>query len=243
MIWIGTSGFQYDEWKGAFYPEKLSKAKMLPYYAERFPTTEINYTFRRVPSEKTLNNWSAATPAKFKFTLKAPQEITHWKQLQNADAVLKRFCDVIKALDQKLGVILFQLPPTLKFDLTRLKNFLVLLPKNLKCAFEFRHESWLCDETYAALKSKNVALCTAETEEMSTPVIQTAKHIYFRLRRTDYKKADIQRWAKTISETGSKDIYVYFKHEETGVGPKFARQLMDALGCSPLDSYKLASDG
>jgi len=232
MIWVGTSGFQYKEWKGTFYPETLSLAKMLPYYAERFPTTEINYSFRRTPSEKTLTNWFASTPQKFRFGLKAPQEITHFRQLRDCTDVLTRFCDVLKTLGEKLGPVLFQLPPSLKHDNALLKNFLATIPAGLHSAFEFRHASWFNDDTFAALKSKNAALCIADTDELSTPVVSTANFGYFRLRKVDYTKADIKRWAKVIDGHGrkAKDIFVYFKHEETGTGPKFGRQLLDELG-------------
>jgi uncharacterized protein YecE (DUF72 family) len=232
MIWVGTSGFQYKEWKGTFYPETLSLAKMLPYYAERFPTTEINYSFRRIPSEKTLANWSANTPETFRFSLKAPQEITHFRKLRDCADVLGRFTEALKTLGEKLGRVLFQLPPFLKNDSALLKDFVAIIPEHLESAFEFRHESWLNDETFAALKSKNVALCIADTDELSTPIVATANFVYFRLRKVDYTKTDIKRWAKVIGEhqRKAKDIFVYFKHEDTGTGPKFARQLLDELG-------------
>ena len=231
MIWVGTSGFQYKEWKGSFYPETLSLAKMLPYYAERFPTTEINYSFRRIPSEKTLANWSANTPAKFRFSLKAPQEITHFRQLRDCHDVLARFADALKTLGEKLGPVLFQLPPFLKNDKALLKDFLAIIPKGLSNAFEFRHESWLNDDTFAALKSRNATLCIADTEELTTPLIVTADFGYFRLRNPAYMKTDIKRWAKVIDKQrrAAKDIFVYFKHEDTGTGPKFARQLMEEM--------------
>ena len=231
MIWVGTSGFQYKEWKGTFYPETLSLAKMLPYYAERFPTTEINYSFRRIPSEKTLTNWSASTPRKFRFSLKAPQEITHFRKLRDCSEVLGRFTEALKTLGEKLGPVLFQLPPFLKNDTALLKDFLAIIPAELRSAFEFRHESWFNDETFAALKAKNAALCIADTDELSTPTIATAKFSYFRLRKIDLTKADIKRWAKVVEEhhRKAKDIFVYFKHEDTGTGPKFARQLLDEM--------------
>jgi uncharacterized protein YecE (DUF72 family) len=232
MIWVGTSGFQYKEWKGTFYPETLSVAKMLPYYAERFSTTEINYSFRRIPSEKTLANWSANTPSKFRFVLKAPQEITHFRKLRDCTEVLERFAGALKTLGEKLGPVLFQLPPFLKNDNTLLKDFLATIPANLRSAFEFRHESWFNDETFAVLTSKNAALCIADTEELTTPIVITADFAYFRLRNPAYTKADIKRWAKAVDQqrSKSKDIYTYFKHEDSGVGPKFARQLLDELG-------------
>ena len=241
MIWVGTSGFQYPEWKGTFYPETLSTAKMLPYYAGHFSTTEINYSFRRIPSEKTLTNWSAATPEQFRFSLKAPQEITHFRQLRDCADVLGRFCEALKTLGEKLGPVLFQLPPFLKNDNGLLKEFLATLPAGLQGAFEFRHDSWFNDKTFAALKSKNIALCIADTEELSTPVVATADYDYFRLRNPAYTKKDIAHWAKIIDgqRKNSKDSYVYFKHEDAGTGPKFARQLLDDLGIEKPPSDEL----
>ncbi|HXT10164.1 MAG TPA: DUF72 domain-containing protein [Candidatus Angelobacter sp.] len=232
MIWVGTSGFQYPEWKGSFYPEKLSLAKMLPYYAARFPTTEINYSFRRIPSEKTLSNWAALTPAQFRFGMKALQEITHVRRLRDCEGVLAKFCEALEILGEKLGPVLFQLPPFLRSDDALLEDFLATLPRGLRCAFEFRHESWFADKTFAALKSKNAALCIADTEALSTPVVVTADFGYFRLRNPAYSQADISRWAKIMGKQFKKneEVFVYFRHEETGSGPKFGRQLMDELG-------------
>jgi len=232
MIWIGTSGFQYPEWRGTFYPEKLSTAKMLPFYASEFPTTEINYTFNRIPSEKTLTNWSASTPAKFRFSLKAPKEITHVRRLADCEGTVNRFCEVIGTLGDKLGIVLFQLPPFLKKDPARLTDFLASLPRGLKCAFEFRHPTWFVDETFGALKARNAALCIAESEELATPVVFTADYGYFRLRRTDYTANDLGRWAGVLREQRERltDVFVYLKHEESGVGPKFAKQLTAQVG-------------
>lgn len=205
---------------------------MLPYYASHFSTTEINYSFRRIPSEKALTNWAAATPAEFRFSMKALQEITHIRKLRDCGGVLERFCDALKTLDGKLGAVLFQLPPFLRSDASLLKDFLATIPKGLQSTFEFRHASWFNDETHAALKAAKAALCIADTEELTTPVEATADFGYFRLRNTGYKKTDIARWAKVIGEQQQKwkTTYVYFKHEETGSGPKFARQLLDELG-------------
>ena len=206
-------------------------AKMLPYYAERFPTTEINYSFRRIPSEKTLTNWSANTPQKFRFSLKAPQEITHFRKLRDCTEVLERFAEALKTLGEKLGPVLFQLPPFLKSDLALLKDFLAVIPKNLHSAFEFRHESWFNDETFAALKAKNAALCIADTEETTTAIVATSDFGYFRLRNAGYSSADIKRWAKIVAaqHRAAKDVFVYFKHEDTGTGPKFGRKFLDEL--------------
>lgn len=232
MIWIGTSGFQYPEWKGLFYPRDLAAKKMLAYYGAHFQTTESNYTFRTIPSLKALSNWSAETPANFRFSLKAPQEITHFKKLRGCDEVLARFWEAAVNLKEKLGVILFQLPPYLRKDIPLLKEFLTALPRGMKSAFEFRHESWFGDELFVTLRAKNAALCIADTEKLATPAVATADFGYFRLRDEGYAKKDIACWADVIAKQDqqAKDVYVYFKHEATGVGPQFAKQLMEILG-------------
>lgn len=230
MIWIGTSGFQYKEWKGKFYPEKISPPKMLSFYASKFSTTEINYTFKRIPTEKTLENWLAQTPEEFRFALKAPEKITHYQRLAGSDETLHYFWAIAQTLGKKLGPILFQLPPFLKKDLPLLEEFLASLPDEMKAAFEFRHESWFADEIFDALKKHSAALCIADSEKLSTPVVMTSDFGYFRL-RDQYDKFALENWAKIISEQQKSvvDVFVYFKHEETGSGPEFAAQLMDLL--------------
>ncbi len=229
-FWIGTSGFQYTEWKGNFYPEDLPASKMLSFYAERFSTTEINYTFHRIPAPKTIDNWKTLTPENFRFALKAPQKITHWSKLCDCADTLDYFCRVISGLGERLGPVLFQLPPTFKKDADVLRSFLRELP-SMRAAFEFRHESWFNDEIYELLKSRNIALCIADTETIETPKTITANYGYLRLRREDYQKIDIDRWAEFAREQKShwRDASVYFKHEESGIGPKLARQMMQLL--------------
>lgn len=231
MIWIGTSGFQYPEWKGTFYPEKFSTKKMLSFYAEHFSTTEINYTFYRIPSPTTLESWSAETPKKFRFTLKAPKQITHVLRLRNCSDVLRPFWGAALQLDEKLGAILFQLPPFMKKDVALLKDFLATLPPEMKSTFEFRHASWFTDEVFDCLKEQRSALCIADSEKLSTPVVMTADFAYFRLRDEGYAKSDIKRWADAVAAESSKrrELYVYFKHEESGSGPEFSRQMMEML--------------
>jgi uncharacterized protein YecE (DUF72 family) len=231
-IRIGTSGFQYSEWKGSFYPEDLPAAKMLPFYAERFNTTEINYTFHRIPSAKTIDNWKALTPEKFQFALKAPQKITHWSKLRDCADTMRYFHDVTSNLGEKLGPVLFQLPPTFKKDVVLLADFVNCLPTGARAAFEFRHESWFGDDVWQALQSRNVALCIAETEDFSTPRVITADYGYLRLRREDYATEDVVRWTNFVREHSERwtDAFVYFKHEEAGIGPKLARQMIDLLG-------------
>lgn len=231
MIWIGTSGFQYPEWKGKFYPEKISAAKMLPFYATKFSTTEINYTFRRIPSGKTLSNWDAQTPVDFRFTLKAPQKITHFQKLVGSEDTLHYFWAIARTLGEKLGPVLFQLPPFLKKDLSLLEGFLAIVPQGMKASLEFRHESWFADEIFDALKKHKAALCIADSEKLSTPVVMTSGFGYFRL-RDQYDKAALKKWAKTILEQQKlvEEIFVYFKHEESGGGPESAAQLTEMLG-------------
>lgn len=233
MIWIGTSGYNYPEWKGSFYPPELPAAKMLPYYAARFPTVEINYTFYRIPNEKILAGWAAATPDPFKLTLKAPRRITHDKKLRDCESLVRSFCATAGTLGQKLGALLFQLPPAFKKDLATFDEFLAALPPGARAAFEFRHASWHDEEVFERLKRRNLALCIAESERMSTPVLTTADFAYFRLRDEGYTSSDISRWAEVVRQqhtAGASDVFVYFKHEEEGKGPEFAKQMMELLG-------------
>lgn len=231
-VWVGTSGYNYPEWRGSFYPQKLPTTKMLPYYAERFRTVEINYTFYRAASAKTLAGWSAVTPPDFRFTLKAPKRITHIARLQGCEEPLGYFVRTAATLGEKLGLLLFQLPPTLKLDLARLDAFSALLPAGTRAAFEFRHPSWLNDEgTYALLRSRNLALCIADSATTTTPLEITADNAYFRLRDEGYSERALREWAETIRArtAGCRDVYVYFKHEESGTGPAFARIFLEAF--------------
>ena len=232
MVWIGTSGYNYPEWKGSFYPKDLTAAKMLPYYAERFNTVEINYTFYRMPSEKLVAGWAAQTPAPWKITLKAPRRITHDSRLKNCGELVSGFCRVASTLGDKLGTLLFQLPPNLKKDVALLDAFLADLPPRAPAAFEFRNVSWLDDEVYGRLKARNLALCVADSEKLSTPVRITGDYAYFRLRDEGYTPEDIARWADTIRrETATcREVFVYFKHEDEGKGPEFAALLRTHLG-------------
>ncbi|MGI8891351.1 MAG: DUF72 domain-containing protein [Chthoniobacterales bacterium] len=228
--WIGTSGFQYKEWKGTFYPEDLAASKMLPYFAERLLTTEINYTFHRIPSDKTIENWKNLTPEHFRFALKAPQKITHFAKLRDCQDTIAYFCRVIGQLGDRLGPVLFQLPPNFKKDADVLSSFLRELPV-LRAAFEFRHESWFDEEIFALLRERNIALCLADTEKLTTPVVETADYGYLRLRREDYTSQDVERWTQVVKEQSARwsETFVYFKHEESGTGPKLATEMMEGL--------------
>jgi uncharacterized protein YecE (DUF72 family) len=233
--WIGTSGFQYAEWKGTFYPEKMPTAKMLPYYAERFSSTEINYTFRRFPSEKTINRWVAETPESFRFSLKAPERITHHARLKSCEETVYAFQRATAGLGAKLGPVLFQLPGAFKKDVPRLSDFLRELPREIQAAFEFRHASWFDEEVFSALRQCNAALCIAESADLATPPVATANFGYLRLRREDYAESDFARWAAFVGEQEKQwsSAYIYFKHEESGIGPKFAAEMRTRLGYKP----------
>jgi uncharacterized protein YecE (DUF72 family) len=230
-IWVGTSGYNYPEWKGSFYPEKLPASSMLSYYAERLSTVEINYTYYRMPNAKTLEGWNRETPERFKLTLKAPKRVTHDARLKDCADNVKYFTEMAAKLGPKLGALLFQLPPSLKQDLGVFDAFLETLPPGLCAAFEFRHGSWLNEEIYARLRSRNLALCVADSETKETPVTITADYAYFRLRDEGYTPNDLARWAHTVQEKAAdcREVYVYFKHEEEGKGPEFARIFLDSL--------------
>ncbi len=230
-VWVGTSGYNYPEWKGSFYPPKMPAATMLPYYAERFCTVEINYTFYRMPTEAILAGWNRDTPQQFKLTLKAPRHITHEARLRECAEPLGRFLRLAHTLGAKLGALLFQLPPNFRKDLPVLDAFLENLPQPIRAAFEFRHASWLDEEVYARLRARNLALCIADSEKASTPLIRTADYIYFRLRDEGYRPADLRTWAQCIRKHAAdcRDSYVYFKHEGQAKGPQFAEALMREL--------------
>ncbi|WP_038169210.1 DUF72 domain-containing protein [Verrucomicrobium sp. BvORR106] len=249
QVRTGTSGFQYPEWKGKFYPADLSLAKMLTYYSSQFGSTEINYTFRSTPSTKTIQRWHDETPDAFRFALKAPQKVTHFAKLKDCSDVMESFFESVQGLGPKTGPVLLQLPPTFKTDPARLQSFLKSLnpPKKSskaqdassprRLAFEFRHESWFTDDVYGILSEHGAALCLAESEDLETPCVTTADFGYLRLRREDYKPANLKRWAKFVHDKRDastwSEAFIYFKHEETGVGPEFAKSFMKLLG-SPL---------
>lgn len=230
-VHVGTSGYNYAEWKGSFYPADLSATKMLPYYAERFGVVEINATFYRMPTPKTLAGWDGQTPRDFVFALKAPQRITHLARLRDVDEPVRFFCEVARALGPKLGPLLFQLPPNFKKDLGRLTDLLALLPRDLRVAFEFRHESWLGDDVYERLGARNAALCIADFGDRTTPLIASADFGYLRLRDEGYGDAELGSWADTIGSLGDRwrDTFVFFKHEASGTGPAFAQRLQGFL--------------
>ena len=231
MILIGTSGYNYNEWKGNFYPADLASSKMLGYYSERFSTVEINYTFYRMPNEKVVAGWARETPAEFTFTLKAPRRITHDARLVNCRDLTEMFCNRAGVLGDKLAVLLFQLPPSFRKDVGVLEEFLSWLPEGTRAAFEFRNSSWNDDEVFQRLRERNLALCTTDSEKGTTPMEATADYGYLRLRDEGYEAGDIDGWADAITGKGDvwRDTYVYFKHEDEGKGPEFAQQLERSL--------------
>lgn len=222
-VLVGTSGFSYKEWKGRFYPEKLPADQMLRFYSSRFPTVEMNNTFYRMPSEKVLLGWADEVPETFHFAIKAPRRITHIKRLADAGEDTSFFLQAVTVLGPRLGPTLFQLPPNLKKDLPRLAAFLELLPRRWRAAFEFRHPSWYDDEVLSLLRSRDAALCVADTgEEGDPPFATTASWGYLRLRRVAYEAADMESWAQRIRGQGWTEVYVFFKHEDEATGPRLA---------------------
>lgn len=220
----GTSGYSYKEWLGHFYPEKLPAKEMLRYYAERFATVEINNTFYRMPAESMLAGWAGEVPDRFAFTLKAPRHITHVKRLRETEATVAEFLRRAAVLGGKLGMVLFQLPPFLRKDLPRLRDFLAMLPSDRRVAFEFRHASWQDDEVYDALRARAAALCVADTDEGDTPFVATSDCGYLRLRRTHYDDGALTAWVERISAQPLARAYVYFKHEDEALGTRFAQR-------------------
>jgi uncharacterized protein YecE (DUF72 family) len=233
QLFAGTSGWAYPSLKPDFYPQKLAQKKFLSHYATQLNAVEVNYTFRQLVKESTLQNWLAETPASFLFTIKAHQVITHIKRLKATEDFLPRFLGTIEPLAAagRLAPVLFQLPPNLKVDHEVLRAFLQTLPKPLRAAFEFRHNSWFDDETYAVLREHNAGLCVAETEEMTTPEVATASFVYYRFRKPNYppdeRKAMVDRIQQHLD--AGRDVFAYFKHEETPEGVLYARELLNSF--------------
>jgi uncharacterized protein YecE (DUF72 family) len=225
QLLTGTSGYSYKEWLGPFYPEKLPATAMLRYYAEHFATVEINNTFYRMPSESILLRWAEEVPDNFAFTLKAPRRITHVKRLHDVASEVTEFLRRAAALGNKLGVLLFQLPPFLKKDVARLRDFLGTLPSDSRVAFEFRNASWHDEEVYETLRSGNAMLCVTDTDEGDTPFVATSACGYVRLRRTHYDDDGLRAWVERIAAQRLARTYVYFMHEDEALGTRFAQRL------------------
>ena len=233
QLFVGTSGWAYPTWKPDFYPAKLAQKKFLNHYATQLNTVEVNFTFRQLVKETTIQNWMQDTPAHFRFGIKAHQVITHIKRLKATDDFLSRFLTTIEPLASagKLGPVLFQLPPNLKADPALLKDFLAILPRTVPTAFEFRHESWFTDSTWDLLKSSNVALCIAESETLTTPEVATGPFVYYRFRKPSYTGEERRSMIDRIEQhvAAGRDIFAYFKHEETPEGALYAVDLLRAV--------------
>jgi uncharacterized protein YecE (DUF72 family) len=230
---VGTSGWSYKEWKGSFYPPKLPAAEMLRYYAERFDAVEVNNSFYRMPSERILAGWADQVPDRFRFVMKASRRITHNQRLRNEDGSLSFFLQAVNPLGHRLGPTLFQLPPTFKVDVQRLREFLDLLPRRWSAALEFRHASWFIQEVYDLLHSRNVPLVTVDEDSLDgagAPLVCTATWGYLRLRRTSYSTAQLVSWAERIRAQPWTDAYAFLKHEEgSPLGPAAAQELRALL--------------
>jgi len=233
---VGTSGYSYKEWKGSFYPEDLPAKEMLTYYGERLNAVEINNTFYRLPKASVLVDWASQVPEGFRFSIKASRKITHFTRLkEDSRDPTEYLLSTVTELGDKLGVILFQLPPNLKKDVPRLTAFLEMLPEGTPGAFEFRHDTWKDDEVHEVLRARGMALVCADTDESGEdePLVSTAGWGYLRLRRPDYEDADLARWAEQIAAIGWDRSFVFFKHEDEGAGPRLAARFREiATGSS-----------
>ncbi|HEV3206696.1 MAG TPA: DUF72 domain-containing protein [Terriglobales bacterium] len=233
QLYVGTSGWAYPSWKPDFYPAQLPQKNFLQHYATRLNTVEVNFTFRQLVKETTIQKWIAESPAGFRFGVKAHQVITHIKRLKGTADFVPRFLSTIEPLAQagKLGAVLFQLPPNLKADAALLGEFLRSLPRGMRAAFEFRHPSWFTDEIFSLLKNSNRALCVAESEERTTPDIVTADFAYYRYRKPSYtseeRRAMVDRLREHLGQ--ARDVFAYFKHEETPEGALYAVEVLKEI--------------
>jgi len=227
-LYTGTSGFAYDAWKGAFYPEDLSAKRRLAYYAERLPAVEIHNTFYRMPKRSVVEGWAGEVPEAFRFAIKASQRITHRKRLKEVDEEVGTLLEAISALEAKLGVLLFQLPPNLKADVERLERFLALLPAETPAALEFRHPSWEEPDVHARLRARGVALVRVDADEGEPPELPESEPlVYLRLRRSAYDDAALGTWAERLRATGAERAFVFLKHEDAAEGPRAAARLLE----------------
>jgi uncharacterized protein YecE (DUF72 family) len=231
---VGTSGFSYAPWRGPFYPEDLPAADMLRFYATRLPAVEINNTFYKMPSRSVLARWAEDVPEDFRFAVKATRRITHLGRLQNVEDPTRHLLDVLGALGTRLGAVLFQCPPNLKLDLARFDAFLALLPEAYPAAFEMRHPGWACDAVFARLRERGFAWVGTDDDDapLATP-IATARLGYLRLRRSAYTEAELDVWAERIRAAGWDDAFVFFKHEDAGIGPALALRLAERFAAPP----------
>ena len=242
-LYVGTSGYSYKEWKGNFYPKDLPDKEMLAYYGTKLPSVEINNTFYRLPKEAVLKSWADQVPQAFRFSIKASQRITHIKRLKDALDETEYLIRTVKVIGEKLGVILFQLPPNFKKDLPRLEQFLKQLPSGVRAAFEFRHATWFESDVFDLLRASNCSLCIADADDdLEIPFVATAQWGYLRLRREQYSATDLKKWMKQVQSQDWTDAFVFFKHEDEGTGPKLAGQFL-ALADKPGREKPTTSSG
>jgi uncharacterized protein YecE (DUF72 family) len=226
-LYVGTSGYSYKEWKGSFYPEKISASEMLSYYAAHLPAVELNNSYYRLPERTTVESWRRQTPENFRFSVKAPRSITLYRRLKDVGAQTKQMLETVSALEDRLGTLLFRMPENMKKDLACLKSFLKILPADTPAAFAFRHATWFDDEVRDLLRSHNRVLVVSDTDETpATHIDRTADWGYVRLRRVRYSKAELTAWSKRIKAQNWKKTFVFFKHEDEGTGPKLAAQFI-----------------
>jgi uncharacterized protein YecE (DUF72 family) len=225
---VGTSGYSYKEWKGNFYPEDLPAKEMLAFYSRRLPAVEINNTFYRLPQPSMIENWKHQVPNNFRFSIKATQKITHIKRLKNVADETKYLTETAALLQERLGVILFQLPPNMKKDAARLREFLDSIGSDCRTAFEFRNQTWFDNETLDLLRARDCALVVSDTDEKPlSEIIKTASWGYLRLRRTNYEEKDLVQWLQRVQDQKWRDAFVFFKHEDEGIGPKLAARFLE----------------
>ena len=235
--YIGTSGWHYDDWKGRFYPEKLPKEKWLEFYAQHFPTLELNNTFYRLPTEKALNNWHDSSPPGFIFSVKVSRYITHIKRLKDCKEEMNKFMSRTAILKEKLGPLLYQLPPGLHRNDDILADFLAILPRGYKHVIEFRHASWFEDEVYDILRQYKIGFCVFNMPKLTSPLIATTDFAYVRFHGSDslysscYSDKYLSGWAKKISVLSEKleSVYIYFNNDIAGYALKNAETIRGYL--------------
>ncbi len=235
---IGTSGWQYDSWTDNFYPEGISKADMLSHYARHFKTVEVNNSFYQLPSREAVRTWNRQTPADFRFCAKASRYLTHMKKLKDADDGLQKFLSALAPMEDKLAVILFQLPPNWRANRERLEAFLPLLPRDFRYAFEFRDRSWLCEDIYELLREYNAANCFYDYQGYTSPEVATADFIYLRLHgpqeaayQGSYDGRTLAGYARKMLrwQREGKEIYCYFDNDDKACAPADTEQLLGSL--------------
>jgi uncharacterized protein YecE (DUF72 family) len=228
-LFVGTSGYSYKQWKGHFYPEKLSDKEFLNFYGTKLNAVEINNTFYQMPKEAAMQHWAEQVSKGFAFSIKASQRITHIKRLNDVGSETEYLIRTARTLGEKLGVLLFQLPPNMKKDSARLDAFFKPLSGDVRIAFEFRHESWFDEETFALLRTHNASLCIADVDDdgLHVPFVSTANWGYLRLRREHYTPAELKKWHKKVNEQKWNAAFIFFKHEDEAIGPKLAMQFLN----------------